>query len=428
MQPNLQWFDHQKKVLDETQDKNNVALYLEMGLGKSLLSCAIMERYNTPYNLCIVQKSKVQDFIDMFREQGFNVIDGTKSNAKVQPGVVVVNYESAWRRIQLNQFKCLNDFTMILDESSKIMHSKTKQTKFIMSLKPSHVILCSGSPCNGKYENLYTQAKLLGYPGSESLYWDSYVNWEQVDDKKMGYRRRFKKVYGYKNVPELKEFLRSHGAVFMRSEEVIKLPGSIDTDIRVPGIPQYRQFGQDRVTVTNDGTILVGDNPLTVMLRLRQLASQYNPHKVQALTDLLESCEERVIIFYNFQGEYDRIKEVCDKLDKPVSYVNGQGRDLTNYEKCPNSVTLIQFQSGSFGLNLQLANKTVYYSPPMGSDNYVQSRARTLRIGQNQTCYYWHIVQSDSIETRIYNNLKNGESYTLALFQEENPQYLTKKE
>lgn len=409
---NIQWFDHQKTILTQTRFSKNVGLFLDMGLGKTYLSCAIMERYGTPYNLCVVQKSKVSDFIQMFKEQGFNVIDATKKFT-IQPGVIVINYELLWRRPELAQ---LDDFTLILDESSKIMHDTSKVTKFVLNkLHPEHVILCSGSPCNGKYENLYTQCRLLGYNVSKDYYWSRYVNY--INDTMIeGYTvRHFKRVLGYRNIEELKSVLTQHGAVFMKSEEVIKLPESIDTTITVKNYAEYRQFVKDRITSIQN-TEMVGEYLLTARLRLRQLSGAYNKDKLSALADLIESTGDRLIIFYVFKHDYEEIAKLCK--DRPISYVNGNGRDLSAYETEENSITLIQFQSGAYGLNMQKCNKIIYFDPPESSDLYTQSRARIRRIGQARTCYYWHLIQH-GIEEKIYQAIQNGKDYTDELFRQD---------
>ena len=90
----------------------------------------------------------------------------------------VINYELAWRRKELLRLK---DFTLMLDESSLIQNRKAKQSKFILKLQPSNVILLSGTPTAGKYENLWTQVHLLGWEISEQLYMKQYVNWKLID-------------------------------------------------------------------------------------------------------------------------------------------------------------------------------------------------------------------------------------------------------
>ena len=125
-----------------------------------------------------------------------------------------------------------------------------------------------------------------------------------------------------------------------------------------------------------------------------------------------------IIVFYNFNSELDVLLQVCKKNGKPVSMVNGSVKDLSNYDNCDNSVTLIQYQSGSMGLNLQKANKIVYYSPCLSSEYYEQSKKRTHRIGQKRTCIYYRLIVSNSVEEKIYDALSMRKDYTDKLFQE----------
>jgi SNF2 family DNA or RNA helicase len=72
------------------------------------------------------------------------------------------------------------------------------------------------------------------------------------------------------------------------------------------------------------------------------------------------------------------------------------------------------------GLNLQVANKISYFSPPLSSELFEQSKKRIHRIGQNRPCFYYQLVCSGSVEAQIYRNLKMRQDYTEALFEEDN--------
>ncbi|MDT2288957.1 hypothetical protein P7H17_26870 [Paenibacillus larvae] len=168
-----------------------------------------------------------------------------------------------------------------------------------------------------------------------------------------------------------------------------------------------------------DGKTLVGDTTLTKMLYLRQLAGMYNPEKPERLRELLESTSDRVIVFYNFRAEFEVIQNLCQTLERPLSMINGDGRDLTAYLERDDSVTAVQFQSGALGENLQLAKHAVYMSPPLDSILFEQSLARIRRIGQqSDTCFYYYLVTKGSIEEHIYETLKKRKDFTQYLFEE----------
>lgn len=164
---------------------------------------------------------------------------------------------------------------------------------------------------------------------------------------------------------------------------------------------------------------LVGDSTLTQLLYERQLCGAYNSKKLDALYDLLQSSDDRMIIFYNFNDELRAIEDIALRLNKPVSIVNGSEKDLSCYEEYEDSVTLIQYQAGSMGLNLQKANKIIYFTPPLSSELFEQSKKRIHRIGQSSSCFYYMLTCTGSIEERIYEVLAKRCDYTDRLFMED---------
>ena len=371
-----------------------------------------LRKLNTPYNLLIVQKSKLQDWkehMKMYYPQ-YNTIIYSKTREIPDHSIVIINYDLVWRRTELAE---LRDFTLMLDESSCIKNPTSKRTKFILKLRPENVILLSGTPVGGKYEELLTQCKLLGWKITKKAFWERFINYVEIN---MG-NFKIPKVIGYKNVDELKDKLREYGAVFQKTEDVFDLPNQIENTVHIENIPQYKKFKKDRI-ITIDEQELIGETSLTKMLYLRQLASQYNKNKLQALQDLLESTEDRVIIFYNFTAELDQIKDWLLKNKKPISIINGKTKDLKNYESKDNSITLVQYQAGAMGLNLQKSNKIIYYSLPLASELFEQSKKRTHRIGQERTCFYYYLITKSSLEEEILNTLKLRKDYTDQLFKE----------
>ena len=101
------------------------------------------------------------------------------------------------------------------------------------------------------------------------------------------------------------------------------------------------------------------------------------------------------------------------------NYLRESEKDLTAYENSEDSVTLIQYQAGAMGLNLQKANKIVYFTPPLSSEIFEQSKKRIHRIGQERTCFYYYLICRSSIEEKIYRTLEMRKDYTERLFENE---------
>lgn len=389
-----------------------------------------MKRLGGRVNLVICQKSKIDDWVNHFKTHyPFKIgdypaiITSDLTSEKLLKAFVmyansfdelcmqigVINYDLIFRRPELLKI----DFsTIMLDESSMIKNDTSKRTKTILKLKTKNVILLSGTPTGGKYEELYSQLKLLGWDISKTEYWKTFVKTYTI--KTGGFPLKI--VTGYKNVGRLKRKMREYGCNFLKTSEVFDLPAQTFTDIKVDPPKEYSKFIENRF-VCVDGFELVGDTTLTTMLYSRQLCGAFCDDKIKALGDLIESTNDRIIVFYNYNLEIGKIESLCKKLKRPISIVNGQGKNLDAYEQHENSVTLIQYQAGAMGLNLQKANKIIYYTPPLSSELYEQSKKRIHRIGQEKPCFYYRLICKKSIENDIYKTLEKRNDYTEALFK-----------
>ena len=411
-------YPHQVRSLDHTYKFNRCAYYLDMGLGKTFVGSEKMHLLGKDVNLIVCQKSKVQDWIDhIVKNYPMAVWDLTNKNdfklfwQDCKPGKVgIINYDLVWRRPELLNLK---DFTLMLDESSLIGNDTAKRTKFILKMKPTNVILLSGTPCSGKYENLWTQCKLLGWDISKTKFYNNYIITRQIDVG--GFYKDI--VVGYRNVNDLKLELKKHGAIFMKTEEVMDLPDQVDQQICVNQNSYYKMFKKD-LYVKIDDVELVGDTSLTKILYERQLCGAFSKEKMQAFKDLIDSTNDRLVVFYNFNNELFQLKEIVGN-SRPISIINGQTKDLSAYEESDNSITFVQYQAGAMGLNLQKANKIIYFTLPLGKGSsglWEQSKKRIHRIGQSKTCFYYYLLVKDSIEEWNLSLLREGKELTDALF------------
>lgn len=382
-----------------------------IGLGKTYISS---EKANTyPLKILVVcQKSKINDWCEHFKSlYGYDVYDLTKPKlinnfiVRCDKCVAVINYDLIWRRKELLKLK---DFTLVLDESSLINNEVTKRAKFILKMIPTNTILLSGSLCGGKYEKLWSQMRLLGWDISKRMYYSQYVDMEITPE---GYPI----IRGYKNIERLKRKMREHGCVFLKSEEVLDLPKQNFIDAPVAESKEYKKFRKSGIITLKDGMQLVGDTTLTKLLYSRMLCGQYNADKLKAFQDLVDSTDDRLIVFYNFTEELWVLKELVG--DRPTSIICGQMKDLNAYANYDNSITFLQYQAGAMGLNLQKANKIIYFTPPLSSELFEQSKKRIHRIGQEQPCFYYQL--KCGIDYNIYSTLAMRKDYTEELFRED---------
>ncbi|HDG7302137.1 TPA: ATP-dependent helicase [Staphylococcus aureus] len=410
----IKLYAHQQKALDMTEQHNKVAYYLDMGLGKTFVGSEKLWELNTPYNLVVCQKSKITDWYQHFKDyysDDYEIIIFDKQRIEnIKPNsILIINYEKAIARPELKKLK---KFTLLLDESQYIKNPKSKRTKLIVNeLNPDNIILLSGTPIDGKYEELITQIHLLGWKIKESMLLSHYTN-RQWDENEMKY-----KIIGYKNIDRLKKKLRQYGCVFMKTEEVFDLPTQTNIFLKPKKTKEYDEFIKEGIVTLSDRK-LIAETASVGNMNARLLCTAFNQNKLVMLKELIESTEDRLIIFYQYNLEKEAIENIVDELSKPISYINGEIVDKKSYENCKNSVTLVQYQSGSFGHNLQKANKIIFFGLPNRVSYFEQSKKRTHRIGQERPCFYYYMLTLGTYEWKNYQTLVDGKDYNDELFKE----------
>lgn len=98
--------------------------------------------------------------------------------------------------------------------------------------------------------------------------------------------------------------MREHGAVFLKTEDVLDLPEQVFQQIKIPTSKEYWKFQRNRIVDVHTGVYdhlidhewdgktyddlheLVGDTSLTRLLYSRQLCGHYNKSKLDAFRDV----------------------------------------------------------------------------------------------------------------------------------------------
>lgn len=406
-------FAYQQAALDRVGGKRRCAFYHDMGLGKTFTGAEkLMSNRRWKRALVVCQKSKVSDWVDHFEAHyDMPVVDLTKQDVCCDvEAVMVVNYDLIWRRPQLME---LDDLALMFDESSLLQNATSKRTKAAMKLagKADTLVLLSGTPVDGKYERLWTQLRMLGWDIDEKLFWRQYV--ESETTMREGFP--ITKVTGYKNEERLVRKMKELGCDFLKTDDVIDLPDQRFIRIDVPMSEYYRKFAKTNV-ITAFGRDFVGDTVFGDLTAKRQLAAAYSPAKLEAFGDLLDGTSKRLVVFYNFDVELEGLTAELQERHRSYGVLNGKTHGLSPFFDTDDGVALIQYQSGAMGVNLQQADTCVYFSPPLASSLFEQSKKRIHRVGQDKPCTYYELVSKGTVEEKIYDTLAMRRDYTEKLF------------
>lgn len=400
----------------------------EAGVGKTLSALLGFQSSNLSKLLVIGLAPKVQDF----HEDGFDIdIDitplnkGTKKNKELMKGkqYLAISFESSWRLKELLDWVD-KDTMIIIDESHKVKSPTTKVAMFLekLSAKASKTYLLTATfITNGKYEDSYQQLKIAGLYNQSFKEFKKQYCLEELEQMKVGGQTRyFNKIVGYKNVEELEQIIEQHSVYATRDKEAHLLPEDIFYYVKKPTM--YGKLMKHRMLELPSGELIEYDNVPKLRHALLQLCSgvlkgidkPLKTDKLDRVNQILTQHEtERVVIFYNYDSEKDMLKDSIANLNRGVYEYNGSKKEIGGFQSDSRGVILVQYKSGSTGINdLVISSTTIYFSMCDSSTTYTQSKARTDRKGQTKKCIYYHLICENGIEKQVYETVKEGKDFT----------------
>ena len=124
----------------------------------------------------------------------------------------------------------------------------------------------------------------------------------------------------------------------------IDLPAKNLIQVKTRPSPLYWKFWKERVVSVGTTSLqefeldsdfwgsneqsereLIGDTSLTRRLYARQLCGLYNPYRYEAFRDLANSTDDRLIVFYNFTEEMERLKGMVKGMNRDFHSISGRG-------------------------------------------------------------------------------------------------------
>lgn len=249
-------FDYQQRIVDKFLGQQSLGLFLDMGLGKTILSLALAEQNKCTKVLIITINAKAIEPVEI-RDSWLGWASQSSIPYKThnkyskdsfsfyQNDLLILNYESLFvrkkadKRTGVTLRESIYDFidtctnhnvAIIVDESHKMKNLQSIQTKAIfqikryLQLKSAKVFtyLLTGTPFTTGYVDLYSQLKMLGYNDNKQTFVDNFC----VKGNLPGLLGWQQPIVGYKNIDELYNLVHKY-AITIKSEDVIKLPEQV---------------------------------------------------------------------------------------------------------------------------------------------------------------------------------------------------------
>jgi SNF2 family DNA or RNA helicase len=359
---------------------------------------------------------------------------------RVPPLIVAVNYESTFRMETM--LRAARFDVVAADESQRIKAPGSKQSlaMFRIGKAAKYNVLMTGTPVPEGGLDWYGQWRFADH----ELFGTNYGNFKarfaiEIEcTTKAG--TSFRKVTVNPHTKHILESSVMERVHRVSKEEAVDLPEQTNAIIEFDMTTRQRRVYDDLVEDSisflerhgNDADMsgefgeVVGDNPLTRMLRLQQICGGYvqldgvegvvrvdpkkpNP-KLAVLVDLAETLRDAgssLVVFYRFTHEGEAIVEALNRLagkNSPVSLINGSvsGGDrkgmIDRFQNGDTPFFVGQIQACAEGITLHRAADTALYSMPFASAVYLQALARVHRIGQNQSCNCHHHLLAQALD------------------------------
>ena len=221
-----------------------------------------------------------------------------------------------------------------------------------------------------------------------------------------------------------------HRSIRYRVDECLDLPDKVFKQVRVKlpfqNLSHYEKLKTYLESVRGDQKEVKN-----TFIRARQIASGYaslqdededkievvfkhNP-KLDALESLVESVPEdkKFVVVYEYNMTGDLIERMLKSKKIKGVRLWGQTKDKIGTirqfkENKDVKYLLVNWKSGSKSLNLQMANYMMLVETPVSSIEREQLLARIWRGGQTQTCFFYDLIASGTVDEKIQEYLTEG--------------------
>lgn len=433
--------DYQKYAIEYIKSHPITALFLDMGLGKTVTTLTAIrdlmyDAFEVKRVLVIAPLRVARDTWpdelrkwDHLKELTCSVVVGTVAERRralqQDADIYIVNRENlAW----LYENSRLDFDMVVLDELSSFKNHQSKRFRAMKAMRPKvkRIVGLTGTPSGNGLMDLWAEFRILDMGERLGRYISQYRNLYFQPDKRNGMV-----VYSYKPLPGAEKAIYHQIAditVSMKATDYLEMPElvSVAKEVRLSEKEKERYDELKKSLILKlPGGEVTSANAASLTLKLSQMANgaiytddknvvNIHDRKLETLEDLVESANGKsVLVAYWFKHDKDRIRERMEarELKEPQDFPDW------NAGKIP--VALIHPASAGHGLNLQQGGSIlIWFGLTWSLELYQQTNARLWRQGQqSRTVIIQHIVAKDTIDERILNVLKHKDGTQAALIE-----------
>ena len=442
--------EYQKQAVNFVYQNHYAGLFLDVGMGKSLITLTALSCIKPENTLIIAPKAIARstwiDEIDKWRaplkyeslivnERGNNY--STKTRKKhydavitcTEPKLYFLNRDLVKQCVDyyLKKYKTWPFKYVIIDESQSFKSYSSARFRALKKVRPyiDRLVELTGTPTPNSLMDLWPQIYLLDEGQSLGktitayrnqffdpvLYVQNHpVKWKprktpDFNAEKVIYQRIKPFVISMKNTKlKLPKVTYKIDKVYMDDDEY-KL---------------YHQLFKDKVLNIDDDIEIDADDAAVLAGKLSQMASgalyvddeknfiQIHKKKLEMVDYIINNSSGPVLIAYHYQSDLKLLDQELTKLKIKHVAFRGEPKYIKMWNEGKIPVMLLQPASSGFGLNLQKGGHTlIWYSMPWSLEQYIQTNGRLARQGQKYPVVIHHILTAKTIDLRTMDALRH---------------------
>jgi SNF2 family DNA or RNA helicase len=440
--PEVTPYPHQietaKKVLNELHGR--AILADEVGLGKTIEAGLILKEYLirglVTKILILVPSSLVIQWVrelnDKFKINAFkqkNAYSWTDYN-------IVVSSIDTVKRDPHREIVLKQEYDLVIvDEAHKLKNKKSKNYEMVNALRKKYLLLLTATPVQNDMKELYNLITLLkpGQLGSQNDYSSMFMETKRTP----------------KNRQELKKALsdvmirnkRSEGGVTFTKRNVQSIlldmyPEELElyqnvTEFIKEQYMKMREEGKGNFLQLITLQRQICSSPYAALVSLKNMKeSEKTPpeirgrvaelyelaesipayKKIDKLIELIQTMEDKVIIFTEYRATQDFILYMLQQHGiRAVIFRGGFKRNKKDWmtELFKNRFqVLVATEAGGEGINLQFCNQLINFDLPWNPMRLEQRIGRVHRLGQQRDVNIYNLSTRGTIEEHIVSLLE----------------------
>jgi SNF2 family DNA or RNA helicase len=425
---------YQKDCIKFIDDNPKSALFLDMGLGKTviilthihekLLDCLSIRHalIVAPLRVATVTWPAEIEKWDHTRVLTYHVLHGKGRTVDApRVNITLTNYETLqWMRKYPHIF---NRFDyVVFDESTWLKNhtSKRWQTAFSMFGTRQHIKLLTGTPIPNGLEDIWGQMFWLDHGARLGRTKSTFMQEYFLQGGYMQYKYLPRSGSLQRVTDKVKDIAKT-----LKAKDYVQLPSILfnDISVKLPSdvMDRYAKFEREFL-IQIGGQEIIAFNTATLGMKLRQCvqgfiydedkrALRLHDEKIKALEELLKTSPANFLVAVNFKAEIEMLRKHFLSYQPMAVYGDTSPQESARAVHAWNSGNLrLLFahpQSLGHGMNLQQGGFTVVWmGPTWNLEHWLQFNKRLHRMGQTKPVIIHTIVAENTVDSVVSAALK----------------------